>query len=221
MRYINSLQMDLRKTVGGIAHMYCLRWRVCHPHSQKSLGAKIVCTTEVLILTALLNGQNVMMIFVVMQKGEPMTNGEAINWIINISADIGKAEHRDLWHYEQALSEIKEMLETAQPNLQPTCKQLATDCISRQAAIDALCKACSIEGDYHKCDGYPETSTWCDYLVSLRALPSAQTEIIKCEDCRWGREVCGNIECFVDSNIPPEYHGYEWFCPNGERRIDE
>ena len=44
-----------------------------------------------------------------------MTNGEAINWIINISADIGKAEHRDLWHYEQALYEIREMLESEQP----------------------------------------------------------------------------------------------------------
>ena len=44
-----------------------------------------------------------------------MTNREAINWIINISADIGKAEHRDLWHYEQALSEIREMLEAARP----------------------------------------------------------------------------------------------------------
>ena len=43
-----------------------------------------------------------------------MTNSEAVNWIINISADIGKAEHRDLWHYEQALSEIREMLESAQ-----------------------------------------------------------------------------------------------------------
>ena len=43
-------------------------------------------------------------------------------------------------------------------------------------------------------------------------------ELVRCKDCRWGREVCGNIECFVDSNIPPEYHGYEWFCPNGERR---
>ena len=42
-----------------------------------------------------------------------MTNDEAVNWIINISADIGKAEHRDLWHYEQALSEIREMLEDA------------------------------------------------------------------------------------------------------------
>ena len=28
--------------------------------------------------------------------------------------------------------------EVAQPNLQPTCNQLATDCISRQAAIDAI-----------------------------------------------------------------------------------
>ena len=41
-----------------------------------------------------------------------MTRGEAVNWIINISADIGKAEHRELWHYEQALSEIREMLES-------------------------------------------------------------------------------------------------------------
>ena len=51
----------------------------------------------------------------------------------------------------------------------------------------------------------------------LLQIPSAQPEIVRCKDCKWGREVCGNIECFVDSNIPPEYHGYEWFCPNGER----
>lgn len=43
-------------------------------------------------------------------------------------------------------------------------------------------------------------------------------EVVRCKDCRWGREACGNIECSVDSNLPPEYHGYEWFCPNGERR---
>lgn len=43
-----------------------------------------------------------------------MTNGEAVNWIINISADIGKVEHKDLWHYEQALSEIRDMLESTQ-----------------------------------------------------------------------------------------------------------
>lgn len=41
-----------------------------------------------------------------------MTHKEAVNWLINISADIGKAEHNDLWHYEQALDEMKEMLES-------------------------------------------------------------------------------------------------------------
>lgn len=41
-----------------------------------------------------------------------MTRDEAVNWMINISADIGKAEHRELWHYEQALSEIREILES-------------------------------------------------------------------------------------------------------------
>ena len=71
------------------------------------------------------------MIVVQMQKGEPMTNGEAINWIINISADIGKAEHRDLWHYEQALSEIKEMLETSQPE---PCE----DAVSRRRLLSDL-----------------------------------------------------------------------------------
>lgn len=44
-----------------------------------------------------------------------MTRGEAVNWIINISADIGKVQHQELWHYEQALSEIREMLEYEEP----------------------------------------------------------------------------------------------------------
>ena len=50
------------------------------------------------------------------------------------------------------------------------------DLISRQEAIEAICKACLMTEDYHKCDGFPETSTWCDELVVLRAVPSAQSE---------------------------------------------
>ena len=46
-------------------------------------------------------------------------------------------------------------------------------------------------------------------------------EVVRCKDCRWGREACGNIECSADLNLPPEYHGYEWFCPNGERKENE
>ena len=54
------------------------------------------------------------------------------------------------------------------------------------------------------------------------AFASAQPEIIRCIECRWGREPCGgNIECFVDANVPPEYHRDDWFCPNGERRTEE
>ena len=53
----------------------------------------------------------------------------------------------------------------------------------------------------------------------MELIPSVDAvEVVRCKYCRWGKEACGNIECFVDSNIPTEYHGYEWFCPNGERR---
>ena len=82
------------------------------------------------------------------------------------------------------------------------------DLISRQAAID-ICR---------KYNGYG--SIWSCILSDIQRLPSAQPEIIRCKDCRWGREACGNIECFADLNAPTEYHGYEWFCPNGERRTE-
>lgn len=52
-----------------------------------------------------------------------MTNKEAVNWIINLSADIGKSEHCELWHYEQALYEIREILESAQQWI-PVTKRL-------------------------------------------------------------------------------------------------
>ena len=53
-----------------------------------------------------------------------MTNKEAVNWIINISADIGKVEYRELWHYEQALSEIRELLEYFEPQWIPCSERL-------------------------------------------------------------------------------------------------
>lgn len=76
------------------------------------------------------------------------------------------------------------------------------DLISRQAAIDAVRHAWA--------KGLEPTQY-------LEELPSAQPEIVRCKDCRWGREKLGNIECFADINVPSEYHGYDWFCPNGER----
>ena len=153
-------------------------------------------------------------------------------------------------------TKAEELDSSAQPDLQPTYNQLATDCISRQDAIDIFDDYnVSVENGeleaYSRdrkrlCDLPPAQPEPCEDAVSrklmyelgatcmarrdengelvalgrLDMLPSAQPEIVRCKDCRWGREVCGNIECFIDSNIPPEYHGYEWFCPNGERRTD-
>lgn len=91
--------------------------------------------------------------------------------------------------------------------------------ISLNAAIDAFKKELTVGKPK---GNYVTTCSAIGYKGAkqiLEALPSVDAvEVVRCEDCKWGREVCGNIECFVDSNVPPEYHGYEWFCPNGERR---
>ena len=58
-----------------------------------------------------------------------------------------------------------------------------------QTVIETLCKLCPLESDYHKCKGYPETSTWCDELVALRALPPAEPLRETCWGCN-----CPKIE---------------------------
>lgn len=47
-----------------------------------------------------------------------MTNKEAAIWLLNLRADIGKAQHSDLWHYEEALQEIQEILESDVPEVE-------------------------------------------------------------------------------------------------------
>ena len=107
------------------------------------------------------------------------------------------------------------------------------DLISRQAAMDAICKACSMEGDYHKCDGYPETSTWCDELVALRALPSAQSERT-CVNCgrtanNGGWYADGRTRCPIEEHyaLPKDGYCHLWEKRNvtdddyPERREDE
>ena len=76
-------------------------------------------------------------------------------------------------------------------------------------------------GDYPMCRITQETR---GYTFNTREKRMGRCpiegELVRCKDCRWGKEACGNIECNVDLNLPSEYHGYEWFCPNGERAID-
>ena len=100
-----------------------------------------------------------------------MNNREAVNWLINISADIGKAEHSDLWHYEQALTEIKDMLESAQPKerTEKRTETRACDLISRQAAVDGKISIQCANG----VEIYSEEAVPVEYL---KALPPAQPE---------------------------------------------
>ena len=44
-------------------------------------------------------------------KGERvMINANAIKWLENLKKDIGNPAHQSLWHYEQALTEIIDLL---------------------------------------------------------------------------------------------------------------
>lgn len=45
------------------------------------------------------------------RKEGRMTCGVAAKWLTSLMEEIGRPEHHDLWGYEQALSEIKELLE--------------------------------------------------------------------------------------------------------------
>lgn len=107
-----------------------------------------------------------------------MDNREAVNWLINILADIGKAEHSDLWHYEQVLTEIKDMLESAQLSQEETTKDTTSDTISRRAAIDVLCSKCIVNTS-ETCSTIQKGDNWCEEVYMLKNLPSTQPEQTK------------------------------------------
>ena len=102
-------------------------------------------------------------------------------------------------------TKAEELDSSAQPNLQPTCNNLATDAISRTAALDLI-------ADYDLSMG--------QVVRGIHALPSAQPEIIHCRDCKHhhydnsGIPYCDRID-----------YGYGWkeddFCSMAERRTDE
>ena len=80
------------------------------------------------------------------------------------------------------------------------------DTSSRQAAIDAVCKAGCGSG---YC-GIP-----CDEVKALRGLPSAQPEITYCKDCKFtdGEKPIadGRYWCVLNG-------GFMYFCSDAERR---
>lgn len=98
---------------------------------------------------------------------------------------------------------------SAQPDLQQTCNQLATDCISRQAAIDAVLKLTYADGAY----GYTDAKELVD---SLEALPSAQQWIPCSERLPIEREEV-IVSCHDDSGDTPfDYTSCGWVTTDGE-----
>ena len=71
--------------------------------------------------------------------------------------------------------------EVAQPNLQPTCNQLATDTISRQAAIDAISCDITITG---RRNAELVAETIATFADRIKALPSAQLDTYWKEQCQ-------------------------------------
>ena len=84
------------------------------------------------------------------------------------------------------------------------------DLIDRQAAIDAICKACANSDDYVECVERRPGSTFCDEIVALRKVPSAQPEIIRCKDC-----LIHGV-CRFEQGL-----GLDGYCSQAERRTDD
>ena len=95
--------------------------------------------------------------------------------------------------------------------LQPTCNQLATDTVSRKAAIDAINNIMPTK------EGLYEPS---EVLCKLMQLPYAQPEIIRCKDCKWWSN-----DDYRECSSPNYDDGYVtpagFYCGYAERRTDE
>ena len=81
--------------------------------------------------------------------------------------------------------------------------QIDGDYISRQAALDAVV-AWTVEDR-------PDIEMPTDLVGRIKALPSAQPEIIRCKECG-KREVCRTSTVWA---VPPKDN---WYCADAERR---
>lgn len=83
------------------------------------------------------------------------------------------------------------------------------DLIDRQAAIDALT---------HKWDGMVTS-----VFDVINSLPPAQSEIIRCKDCRHGVDYYHEGDCYCSNpKWGLKYFGGSWefYCADAERRTD-
>ena len=108
----------------------------------------------------------------------------------------------------KAVANAIKALPTAQPNLQPTCNQLATDCIDRKAAIDAFEERLKANG-YSNVALVSELNRCIGYLMRL---PSVQPEStigqLNADDQSTKTDVISRSAAIDAVNGMPD-------CPNG------
>ena len=88
------------------------------------------------------------------------------------------------------------------------------DTISRAAVLDALNGLTKIF-----LNNLPPTIDRADAVEAIKALPSAQPEIIHCKDCKYNPNPpeCGNAACVLFYGMTDQMG----FCHHGERRERE
>lgn len=96
------------------------------------------------------------------------------------------------------------------------------DLIGRQAAIDALGEEPEV---YSGKDEYEQglNNQWGYDVNALKALPSAQQEIIRCKDCIYFDKYSDGIEKYQWDGFCAFWarKTYEnWYCSGAERRTD-
>ena len=118
------------------------------------------------------------------------------------------------------------------PDLQQTCNQLATDCISRHDAIDMFQRLA--DDSWNQKVSTTWANAYSEAVDFIEELPSAQPEVIRCKDCRYYYKDIGayqNIECQCDNwytgTLTGDLIGVgvepydDFFCGFAERREDE
>ncbi len=139
--------------------------------------------------------------------------------LISREQAIDRAVEFELFGEKVKFVAVSEIVKLPSAELGTNLAEVGTDCISRQAATDALRKMQT----YKLFSG--DDMLLIDQagaMTELMLLPSAQPEIIRCKDCKYG--------AVDDPEIPflrfCEYNGQDWndenhYCGHAARREEK
>lgn len=100
------------------------------------------------------------------------------------------------------------------------------DLISRKAAIDALAEdmpqTYTPDGSHPADEGiFMAQEIYADCIQTLKELPSAQPEIVRCKDCKFYSQMNRETKTGICNLTMHQNFGDNWFCAGAERRTYE